>query len=131
YFVRFELLDANQQMIAFWENGTQAAPLVLAANTAFFQVAHTFRNYGPSLRFLRFIDGGRDLNAWSGNYGTHFDDAYAGITPVGACCMPGGNCALVAQSQCARQWSGAWSDCSSVFCGGASLGDMNCDGTFN
>jgi hypothetical protein len=100
YFVKFDLLDANLAVIQSFNDGAQDALVQLAPSTAYFQVAHTFTGYGPGLRFLRITDGGQDVNFWAGNYGIHFDDAFAGIVQSRACCLPGGNCQVADIAGC-------------------------------
>lgn len=127
YFVRFELLDVNHQVITAFEHGNAGALIQVPAFTPFFQVSQTFSGYGPGLRYLNFIDGGQDTCFFAGNYGAHFDDALAGLIAQGACCVSG-SCSVTTQSACAGTWHGPWMDCNSSPCGGLLLGDLNCDG---
>jgi hypothetical protein len=100
YFVRYELLDANMQVITFFEHGTPDALITLPAGTPYFQEANTFTNYGPGVRFLNFIDGGQDSCFFAGNYGAHFDDALAAVVVPRACCLPGGVCQTLDLAAC-------------------------------
>lgn len=34
------------------------------------RVEHTFSDYGPGVRYVRFVDGGKDTKVWAGHYGS-------------------------------------------------------------
>jgi hypothetical protein len=92
YFVKFDVLDVNRAVIATFSDGAQDALVTLGPGTAYFRVSNTFTGYGPGARFLKITSGGQDVAFWAGNYGAHFDDAFAGIVQSRACCLPGGIC---------------------------------------
>jgi hypothetical protein len=46
-----------------------------SSDDVWFEVAHTFSDYGPSLRRIRVKDGGQDSEFWAGHYGIRIDDA--------------------------------------------------------
>jgi hypothetical protein len=81
YFIRFELRNGAGNVMAFWEHGTQNNPVVLPAGVPWFAESHTFTGYGPGLRYLAIIDGGKDNVSWAGWYGAYFDDASAMLVP--------------------------------------------------
>ncbi len=81
WFVRFELLDASHNTIDAFGMGSPQSLTPMPPGTAFVQVAHTFEQAPPGLRFLRISDGGRDDRNWAGFYGPHFDDAVAIVSP--------------------------------------------------
>ena len=43
-----------------WQGGEQG----------WLKVQHSFTDYGPGVRFVRFADGGKDLQWWAGHYGS-------------------------------------------------------------
>ncbi len=47
----------------------------VARGTDWFQVSHTFTNYGAGVRYVYFEHGGKDRMYWAGQYGPYFDDA--------------------------------------------------------
>jgi hypothetical protein len=73
YFIRVELHDADHNVIAAWDAGTQAAPLTATAGWTEHQ--YDFENYGPGVRYIYFEDGGIDTGFWAGHYGTYHDAA--------------------------------------------------------
>lgn len=79
YFVRFELLDANHNVLASHAVGSPDDLRPIAPGTAFFAVEHRFSPAPPGLRYLRVSDGGRDDRRWAGFFGPHFDDAEASL----------------------------------------------------
>ena len=79
YYIKVELRDQNQNVIATWNQGTLAAPLQATADWVLHQ--HDFTNYGPGVRYVHFEDGGIDNGYWSGPFGTYHDAASVEVTP--------------------------------------------------
>jgi len=73
YYIKVELRDANQNVLASWNRGTLAAPLQATTDWVLHQ--HDFTNYGPGVRYVYFEDGGIDNGYWSGPFGTYHDAA--------------------------------------------------------
>jgi hypothetical protein len=46
-----------------------------SSDDVWFEVAHTFSDYGTGLRRIRVKDGGQDSEFWAGHYGIRIDDA--------------------------------------------------------
>ncbi|MFZ2726866.1 MAG: DUF4347 domain-containing protein [Methylococcaceae bacterium] len=76
YQMTVSLLDINHQLIASYDTGIQTT------TAAWLNVNHRFVNYGTGVRYISFIEGGRDGSnlPWSDNYGTIFDDAYLNLS---------------------------------------------------
>ncbi|NVJ22028.1 phosphodiester glycosidase family protein [Myxococcus sp. AM011] len=76
YGIRVELLDADWNVVTFWDSGvrTTTGPCVPGLGEANV-VSHTFRDYGPSVRYVRWSDGGKDSEFWGGHYGVAMDNA--------------------------------------------------------
>lgn len=73
YYIRVELRDESQNVIASWNAGTFAVPLT--ATAAWVEHQHEFENYGTGVRYIYFEDGGLDSGNWAGHYGTYHDAA--------------------------------------------------------
>lgn len=46
------------------------------------QMTHVFQNYGPGVRYIHFINGGRDTQFWAGWYGIRITDSCVEICPA-------------------------------------------------
>ncbi|XP_029973866.1 F-box only protein 6-like [Salarias fasciatus] len=46
------------------------------------QLVHVFRDYGPGVRYIRFIHGGKDTQFWAGWYGIRVTDSSVEICPA-------------------------------------------------
>ncbi|XP_074499701.1 F-box only protein 6-like [Sebastes fasciatus] len=46
------------------------------------QMTHVFQNYGPGVRYIRFIHGGKDTQFWAGWYGIRLTDSCVEICPA-------------------------------------------------
>jgi hypothetical protein len=79
FYIRVELRDQNQNVIASWNAGTFAAPLLATDKWVLHQ--HEFTNYGPSVRYVYFEDGGIDRGFWAGPFGTYHDAASVEVFP--------------------------------------------------
>lgn len=71
YYLKVELRDANQTVIATVNWGSTSSPLL--APMAGVVHSHTFNGYGSGLRYIYFEDGGMDAGWWAGFYGTQME----------------------------------------------------------
>ena len=79
YYLKFEMLAADQStVLATRSIGNADSPVELPQNSPWTKVSGTVSNYGPGARYLRFTQAGFDGSRWAGQYGTYFDDAFAG-----------------------------------------------------
>ncbi|XP_057686261.1 F-box only protein 6-like isoform X2 [Corythoichthys intestinalis] len=46
------------------------------------QITHVFQNYGPGVRYIRFVHGGQDTQFWAGWYGIRLTDSCVEICPA-------------------------------------------------
>ncbi|XP_061909277.1 F-box only protein 6-like [Entelurus aequoreus] len=46
------------------------------------QITHVFQDYGPGVRYIRFIHGGKDTQFWAGWYGIRLTDSCVEICPA-------------------------------------------------
>ncbi|XP_019720642.1 F-box only protein 6-like [Hippocampus comes] len=46
------------------------------------QITHVFHNYGPGVRYIRFVHGGKDTQFWAGWYGIRLTDSCVEICPA-------------------------------------------------
>ncbi|XP_031146320.1 F-box only protein 6-like isoform X1 [Sander lucioperca] len=46
------------------------------------QMTYVFQNYGPGVRYIRFIHGGKDTQFWAGWYGIHVTDSCVEICHI-------------------------------------------------
>lgn len=81
YFVRVELLDTNMQLVDVWDTGIQNTGGPCDWIIDWQQVEHTFTDYGPNVRYVRFMDGGKDTEWWWGHFGAVFSDAVVMVMP--------------------------------------------------
>jgi hypothetical protein len=101
YYILIQLLAADQTtVIASFNSGTATALITLPANSPWTLVSNTFTGYGPGVRYLRFEDGGYSVPFFGGNYGTHFDDAFAGPTQTTAACCAASGCSVISNADC-------------------------------
>ncbi|KAF7667431.1 hypothetical protein LDENG_00060430 [Lucifuga dentata] len=79
YHIRVELLDHRKKPIQ-----------TFAPETIYFeqwndqkwnQMTHVFQNYGPGVRYIQFIHGGKDTQFWAGWYGIRVTDSRVEICP--------------------------------------------------
>ncbi|MFT3766410.1 MAG: EGF domain-containing protein [Minicystis sp.] len=73
YYLRVELRDANNTVLASFNNGTQASPKT--TNGTWQLATQTFSGYGAGVRYVYFEDGGHDTEFWAGQYGAAMDGA--------------------------------------------------------
>uniref|UniRef100_A0A1B6KWT8 F-box domain-containing protein n=1 Tax=Graphocephala atropunctata TaxID=36148 RepID=A0A1B6KWT8_9HEMI len=66
YKLTVSLLDANKEVL------DQHSQEIIEnhGDDDWHQILHTFKNYGPGVRFILFRHGGRDTQYWAGHYGS-------------------------------------------------------------
>jgi hypothetical protein len=131
YYILIQLLAADQTtVIASFNDGTQTALTQIPSGTPWTLVSHTFTAYGPGVRYLRFEDGGRDQSTWAGNYGTHFDDAFAGPAAVTSACCSTSGCSVISNAACITAGGapqGCGTSCSPSPCPGVCCRGATCN----
>ncbi|KAM4570505.1 F-box only protein 44-like isoform 1-T1 [Fundulus diaphanus] len=79
YNIRVELLNERMEYIEVF------APRTVIVHARSFrhwnQMTHIFQNYGPGVRYIRYIHGGIDTRYWKGSYGVHLTDCCVEICP--------------------------------------------------
>jgi len=81
YYIKVELRDASNAVIATWNSGTQAAPLT--APTSWTVISGEFKNDGAGVRYTYCEDGGIDGGYWDGPWGSYHDAATVQFVPDG------------------------------------------------
>uniref|UniRef100_A0AAQ4PTX7 Uncharacterized protein n=1 Tax=Gasterosteus aculeatus aculeatus TaxID=481459 RepID=A0AAQ4PTX7_GASAC len=80
YELRVELLNHKKQSLQ-----------TFAPETVYFeqwtdekwtQITHVFQDYGPGVRYIHFIHGGKDTQFWAGRYGVRVTDSCVEINPA-------------------------------------------------
>jgi hypothetical protein len=83
YQIQVQLQNASRATIASWDTGQVAfnsGTTGCNSDDDFWQeVKKTFSGYGAGVRYVVFVDLGRDYEWWAGYYGTYFDDAYVKV----------------------------------------------------
>lgn len=77
YALHVELLTADKNRV----DDIKFKHLLNTENSHGWQkVTHTFRNYGPNVRFINFVHKGKDLKFWAGHYGSKMAKANVQIS---------------------------------------------------
>ncbi|XP_037540378.1 F-box only protein 6-like [Nematolebias whitei] len=80
YHVRVELLNNKMKRLQMF------APRTVDLKTGTYlhwnQMTHIFHNYGPGVRYIRFIHGGKDTRFWKGFFGVHITQTCVEICPA-------------------------------------------------
>ncbi|KAM3872060.1 F-box only protein 6-like [Diretmus argenteus] len=79
YMIRVELL--NQKMKPIQTFAPESIYFEQWNEQQWNQVTHVFKNYGPGVRYVHFIHGGRDTQFWAGWYGIRVTDSRVEICP--------------------------------------------------
>ncbi len=79
FYIRVELRDASNAVLASWTQGTQAAPI--ATPTAWTQYKYVFADYPAGVRSIYIEDGGMDAGFWTGQYGSRHDAVSVTFSP--------------------------------------------------
>uniref|UniRef100_A0A8C5QFR2 F-box protein 44 n=1 Tax=Leptobrachium leishanense TaxID=445787 RepID=A0A8C5QFR2_9ANUR len=79
YEVVIRLLSKNKETIQ--EYHPEAVYIEQWSDAKWRQMTHTFRNYGPGVRYIYFQHGGKDTQFWAGWYGIRVTDSSITIEP--------------------------------------------------
>ncbi|MCY1022753.1 hypothetical protein [Pyxidicoccus sp. MSG2] len=80
YFLKVELLDESQQVVASFDSGILTNTGTCQAGAEpWDHVFHAFTGYGPGVRYVRWEDGGKDSESLAGFHGAVLDGAYLGL----------------------------------------------------
>uniref|UniRef100_A0A1B6F471 F-box domain-containing protein n=1 Tax=Cuerna arida TaxID=1464854 RepID=A0A1B6F471_9HEMI len=66
YRLKVSLLDINKEVVDLFDKEI----VENLGDDEWHQVSHTFKNYGPGVRFVLFKHGGQDTQFWAGHYGS-------------------------------------------------------------
>ena len=75
YVFQVRLDDVTGTEIAMFDGGGTTSGGPTYDDDEWFEVSHSFTDYGPGVRLVTIIDGGRDSGFWAGHYGVTLDDA--------------------------------------------------------
>lgn len=79
YYLKATLLDTNMNVVDAYDSGILQASGPCEWSTSWQTVSHTFTGYGPSVRYVKWEDGGKDSEFWAGNYGAQMTDAVVAV----------------------------------------------------
>lgn len=79
YTIKVELLNQKKKCIQSFEPETVYIPQW--NDQQWYQMTHIFKNYGPGVRYIRFVHGGKDSQFWAGWYGVRVVDSSVEICP--------------------------------------------------
>ncbi|XP_044527209.1 F-box only protein 2 [Gracilinanus agilis] len=74
-----KLLSEHEDVLAEYKSGTVAVPQ--QSDTGWTEISHTFRDYGPGVRFVRFEHGGQDTVYWKGWFGVRVTNSSVMVEP--------------------------------------------------
>ncbi|XP_062871939.1 F-box only protein 6-like [Trichomycterus rosablanca] len=79
YWIHVELLDRRKRQIHIF----QPDQVIFQQwnDQEWNQMTHTFKDYGPGVRFIRFTHGGKDTQFWAGHYGVRVTHSSVEIIP--------------------------------------------------
>jgi hypothetical protein len=76
FYLKVELLDSNLQVVASWNSGERVnSGACQWGGEVWDRLTHTFRDYAPGVRYVRWEDGGKSSEFWGGHYGARLDNA--------------------------------------------------------
>nr|XP_060615070.1 F-box only protein 2 [Anolis sagrei ordinatus] len=79
YSLKAKLLSENEDVVAEFESDTIAVPQDNEGEWN--EITHTFSDYGPGVRFVRFEHGGQDTCFWKGWYGARVTHSSVTVEP--------------------------------------------------
>ncbi|KAJ6656765.1 hypothetical protein lerEdw1_003096 [Lerista edwardsae] len=79
YDLSVTLLSENEDVVAEYRSDTIAVPQDNEGEWT--EITHTFTDYGPGVRFIRFEHGGQDTVFWKGWYGARVTHSHVTIEP--------------------------------------------------
>ncbi|XP_074048251.1 F-box only protein 2 [Macrotis lagotis] len=74
-----KLLSEHEDVLAEYKSGTVAVPQ--NGDTGWSEISHTFKDYGPGVRFVRFEHGGQDTVYWKGWFGVRVTNSSVMVEP--------------------------------------------------
>jgi F-box associated region/PLD-like domain len=116
FFISVDLLDRNFSVIRSWTSGEQQHRNTACDYSGYKdRVSTELTHYGRGVRYIRWRDGGKDSEWWSGHFGPKLQNAYLALTPANLLNQPeelsswtilenGGNGFLVTGAPDARQF---------------------------
>lgn len=76
FYLKVELLDSEGRVVASWNSGERInSGACQWGGEVWDRLTHTFRDYAPGVRYVRWEDGGKDREFWLGHYGVKMDNA--------------------------------------------------------
>lgn len=79
YTIQVELLNQKKKCIQTFQPET--VYIDQWNDQQWHQVMHVFKNYGPGVRYVKFVHGGKDTQFWAGWYGVRVSDSSVEICP--------------------------------------------------
>lgn len=79
YTIKVELLDHKKKCMHTFEPET--VYIEQWNDQQWHQMTHVFKNYGPGVRYVHFVHGGKDSQFWAGWYGVRVTDSSVEICP--------------------------------------------------
>uniref|UniRef100_A0A8C6V0I5 Si:dkey-147f3.4 n=1 Tax=Neogobius melanostomus TaxID=47308 RepID=A0A8C6V0I5_9GOBI len=79
YTIKVELLNQKKKSIQTFEPET--VHIEQWSDQQWHQMTHVFKNYGPGVRYINFVHGGKDSQFWAGWYGVRLADSSVEICP--------------------------------------------------
>ncbi|XP_038603312.1 F-box only protein 2 [Tachyglossus aculeatus] len=73
-----KLLSEHEDVLMEYKSGTVAVP---QDDASWKEISHTFSNYGPGVRFIRFEHGGQDTVFWKGWFGVRVTNSSVMVEP--------------------------------------------------
>ncbi|XP_016073375.1 PREDICTED: F-box only protein 2 [Miniopterus natalensis] len=80
YELTVRLLSEHEDVLAEFSTGQVAVPQI-SDNGGWIEVSHTFTDYGPGVRFVRFEHGGQDSVYWKGWFGARVTNSSVWVEP--------------------------------------------------
>ncbi|XP_032217606.1 F-box only protein 2 isoform X2 [Lutra lutra] len=80
YELTVKLLSEHEDVLAEFSSGQVAVPPD-SDDAGWIQISHTFTDYGPGVRFVRFEHGGQDSVYWKGWFGARVTNSSVWVEP--------------------------------------------------
>lgn len=78
FFIRVELLDARKELLKFFEHSVMTEQWS-GGELGWRKIQHVFDAYSPGVRYLRFVDAGKDTQFWAGHFGSKMAAAWVRV----------------------------------------------------
>lgn len=79
YTLKVDLLNQKKKSIQTFEPET--VYIEQWNDQQWHQMTHVFKNYGPGVRYVKFVHGGKDSQFWAGWYGVRVSDSSVEVCP--------------------------------------------------